>query len=114
MDWPGVRSMSSAVMVDLSGGFCTGASLTSGSAVLPAHAHAARQPKSTKTRVEAMIKSTVRSVPAPVQNGLGLEFVWLHNPLPVEITDRTVDASMRLALSLAAGGGQAILIRPQT
>ena len=37
---------------------------------------------------------------------------WLHNPLPVEISTRPVDASSRLMLDLAAGGGQAIRIRP--
>jgi alpha-glucosidase len=37
---------------------------------------------------------------------------WLDNPLPIEISQRAVDASTRLTLSLAAGGGQAIRIRP--
>jgi alpha-glucosidase len=37
---------------------------------------------------------------------------WLDNPLPIEISQRAVDASSRLTLSLAAGGGQAIRIRP--
>jgi alpha-glucosidase len=42
----------------------------------------------------------------------GPEAHWLHNPLPVEISQRTVDAGSHLTLSLAAGGGQAIRIRP--
>lgn len=37
---------------------------------------------------------------------------WLENPLPVEITRVSVDATSRLTLKLAAGGGQAIRIRP--
>ena len=37
---------------------------------------------------------------------------WLHNPLPVEISSRPVNARSRLTLNLAAGGGQAIRIRP--
>jgi alpha-glucosidase len=37
---------------------------------------------------------------------------WLHNPLSIEISQRTVDAGSRLTLSLAPGGGQAIRIRP--
>jgi alpha-glucosidase len=37
---------------------------------------------------------------------------WLHNPLPIEISERLVDAGSRLTLSLAPGGGQAIRIRP--
>jgi alpha-glucosidase len=37
---------------------------------------------------------------------------WLDNPLPIEISRRAVDASESLTLSLAAGGGQAIRIRP--
>ncbi len=37
---------------------------------------------------------------------------WLDNPLPVTITRRNVDASTRLTLALAPGGGQAIRIRP--
>jgi alpha-glucosidase len=37
---------------------------------------------------------------------------WLDNPLPVEISQRPVDAGSRLTLRLAPGGGQAIRIRP--
>ena len=37
---------------------------------------------------------------------------WLDNPLPVEITRRTVTSTTRLRLVLAPGGGQAIRIRP--
>ncbi len=37
---------------------------------------------------------------------------WLHNPLPVEISERAVDASSSLTLVLAPGGGQAIRLRP--
>jgi alpha-glucosidase len=37
---------------------------------------------------------------------------WLDNPHPVEITTRPVNASSRLELRLAPGGGQAIRIRP--
>ncbi len=37
---------------------------------------------------------------------------WLRNPLPIEISERPVDAGSRLTLSLAPGGGQAIRIRP--
>jgi alpha-glucosidase len=37
---------------------------------------------------------------------------WLTNPLPVTITQRNVDASQRLTLQLAPGGGQAIRLRP--
>jgi alpha-glucosidase len=37
---------------------------------------------------------------------------WLHNPLPIEISQRPVDATSRLTLSLVPGGGQAIRIRP--
>ena len=37
---------------------------------------------------------------------------WLHNPLPVEISQRDVDANTHLSLVLAAGGGQAIRIHP--
>jgi alpha-glucosidase len=37
---------------------------------------------------------------------------WLHDPLPIEISQRTVDAESHLTLSLAPGGGQAIRIRP--
>jgi len=37
---------------------------------------------------------------------------WLTNPLPVAITKRPVDATSRLHLVLAPGGGQAIRIRP--
>ncbi|MCH8935955.1 MAG: glycoside hydrolase family 97 protein [Gemmatimonadetes bacterium] len=37
---------------------------------------------------------------------------WLHDPLPIEISERPVDAGSRLTLSLAPGGGQAIRIRP--
>ncbi len=37
---------------------------------------------------------------------------WLSNPLPVEISEQAVDANARLTLALAAGGGQAIRIRP--
>jgi alpha-glucosidase len=42
----------------------------------------------------------------------GPEAHWLHNPLPVEMSQHDVDASARLTLALAAGGGQAIRIRP--
>ncbi len=42
----------------------------------------------------------------------GPEAHWLHGPLPIEISQRTVDAGSRLTLSLAPGGGQAIRIRP--
>src|SRR2546422_243805 len=37
---------------------------------------------------------------------------WLTNPLPVTISQRPVDATTRLHLVLAPGGGQAIRIRP--
>ncbi|MHC4710259.1 MAG: glycoside hydrolase family 97 protein [Planctomycetota bacterium] len=37
---------------------------------------------------------------------------WLHDPLPIEISQRTVDVGSHLTLSLAPGGGQAIRIRP--
>jgi alpha-glucosidase len=37
---------------------------------------------------------------------------WLHNPLPVAISEQPVDAGTTLTLSLAPGGGQAIRIRP--
>jgi len=37
---------------------------------------------------------------------------WLTNPLPVTISQRSVDATSRLHLVLAPGGGQAIRIRP--
>jgi alpha-glucosidase len=37
---------------------------------------------------------------------------WLTNPLPVAISQRPVDATSRLHLVLAPGGGQAIRIRP--
>src|SRR5438445_1457462 len=37
---------------------------------------------------------------------------WLTNPLPVTISERSVDATSRLHLVLAPGGGQAIRIRP--
>src|SRR5207244_2215069 len=37
---------------------------------------------------------------------------WLTNPLPVTISKRSVDATSRLHLVLAPGGGQAIRIRP--
>jgi alpha-glucosidase len=38
---------------------------------------------------------------------------WQDNPLPVEISRRPVDASTRLTIALAPGGGQAIRIRPE-
>jgi len=37
---------------------------------------------------------------------------WLHDPLPISISTRAVDASSVLTLNLAPGGGQAIRIRP--
>ncbi len=37
---------------------------------------------------------------------------WLTNPLPVTISERQVDASTKLTVTLAPGGGQAIRIRP--
>ena len=37
---------------------------------------------------------------------------WLHSPLPIEISQRAVDAGSHLTLSLAPGGGQAIRLRP--
>jgi len=37
---------------------------------------------------------------------------WLHDPLPIDISSRTVDATSVLTLDLAPGGGQAIRIRP--
>ena len=37
---------------------------------------------------------------------------WLTNPLPVTISKRPVDATTRLHIVLAPGGGQAIRIRP--
>jgi alpha-glucosidase len=37
---------------------------------------------------------------------------WLDNPLPVNITRRTVTSATRLRVALAPGGGQAIRIRP--
>src|SRR5690348_14092582 len=38
---------------------------------------------------------------------------WLTNPLPVTISKRSVDATTRLHIVLAPGGGQAIRIRPR-
>lgn len=38
---------------------------------------------------------------------------WLHNPKPVAISQRAVDSATRLSLQLAAGGGQAIRLRPE-
>jgi alpha-glucosidase len=38
---------------------------------------------------------------------------WLHDPLPVAISSREVDASTILRLELAPGGGQAVRIRPR-
>jgi alpha-glucosidase len=38
---------------------------------------------------------------------------WLTNPLPVSITSRLVTSTSRLRIAMAAGGGQAIRIRPQ-
>jgi alpha-glucosidase len=37
---------------------------------------------------------------------------WLTNPLPIAISSRPVDATTRLRVVLAPGGGQAIRIRP--
>ncbi|GJG86480.1 alpha-glucosidase [Gemmatimonadetes bacterium T265] len=37
---------------------------------------------------------------------------WLTNPLPVAISSRRVDATTRLHVALAPGGGQAVRIRP--
>ncbi|TFG51963.1 MAG: glycoside hydrolase family 97 protein, partial [Gemmatimonadales bacterium] len=37
---------------------------------------------------------------------------WLHNPFPISISSRPVDARSTLTLRLAPGGGQAIRIRP--
>ncbi|UCC75258.1 MAG: glycoside hydrolase family 97 protein [Gemmatimonadota bacterium] len=37
---------------------------------------------------------------------------WLHDPLPVAISEQPVDAGSTLTLALAPGGGQAIRIRP--
>lgn len=37
---------------------------------------------------------------------------WRDNPLPIAISERTVDSGTRIALDLAPGGGQAIRIRP--
>jgi alpha-glucosidase len=37
---------------------------------------------------------------------------WLHDPLPIAISERPVDAGATLTLDLAPGGGQAIRIRP--
>jgi alpha-glucosidase len=37
---------------------------------------------------------------------------WLHDPLPVEISTRLVDAGTTLTLEMAPGGGQAIRITP--
>ncbi len=37
---------------------------------------------------------------------------WLHHPLPVTISRRTVTSTTRLSLLLAPGGGQAIRLRP--
>ena len=42
----------------------------------------------------------------------GSDAHWLHNPLAIEISQRPVDATSRLTLPLAPGGGQAIRIRP--
>jgi alpha-glucosidase len=38
---------------------------------------------------------------------------WLTNPLPVSITSQVVTSTSRLRIAMAAGGGQAIRIRPQ-
>jgi alpha-glucosidase len=43
--------------------------------------------------------------------GDGADAHWLHDPLPLEISERPVDASSMLTLELAPGGGQAIRIR---
>ncbi|HZF68458.1 MAG TPA: glycoside hydrolase family 97 C-terminal domain-containing protein [Gemmatirosa sp.] len=37
---------------------------------------------------------------------------WRDHPTPVAIAQRSVDATTRLSLVLAPGGGQAIRIRP--
>jgi alpha-glucosidase len=37
---------------------------------------------------------------------------WLHNPLPVAISQTPVTRASRLRINLAPGGGQAIRIRP--
>ena len=37
---------------------------------------------------------------------------WLHDPFPISISSRPVDAGSTLSLRLAPGGGQAIRIRP--
>ncbi|MEE9471532.1 MAG: glycoside hydrolase family 97 protein [Gemmatimonadota bacterium] len=37
---------------------------------------------------------------------------WLHDPLPIAISEQPVEAGTTLTLSLAPGGGQAIRIRP--
>ncbi len=37
---------------------------------------------------------------------------WLHNPLPVAISQQLVDSGSTLTIALAPGGGQAIRIRP--
>lgn len=37
---------------------------------------------------------------------------WLHDPLPLDISSRRVDATDVLTLDLAPGGGQAIRLRP--
>ncbi|MGH7464280.1 MAG: glycoside hydrolase family 97 catalytic domain-containing protein, partial [Longimicrobiales bacterium] len=42
----------------------------------------------------------------------GAEAHWLHDPLPVDITEQMVNSASRLTLRLAAGGGQAIRVRP--
>jgi alpha-glucosidase len=38
---------------------------------------------------------------------------WLTNPLPVALSSQVVTSTSRLRIAMAAGGGQAIRIRPQ-
>lgn len=37
---------------------------------------------------------------------------WLHDPFPVDISEREVDSTSTITMQLAPGGGQAIRIRP--
>jgi alpha-glucosidase len=42
----------------------------------------------------------------------GADADWRERPLSIAMSQRAVDAASRLTLVLAAGGGQAIRIRP--
>lgn len=42
----------------------------------------------------------------------GADAHWLHDPLPLDMSERNVDAGTTLTMELAPGGGQAVRIRP--